>query len=100
MKDERRVEETERDGVMERGRRESLLDEARSTASELDHLMRRARHEAPEVHSRLRTALEALQLVRLRVPLRARDPLVHGPARHCVQGRPDVELLLCSPWPQ
>jgi len=69
MKDERRVEETERDGVMERRRRESLLDEARSTASGLDHLMRRARHEAPEVHSRLRTALEALQLLTARLSL-------------------------------
>ncbi len=69
MKDERRVEETERDGVMERGRRESLLDEARSAASELDHLVRRARHEAPEVHSRLRTALEALQLLTARLSL-------------------------------
>jgi hypothetical protein len=69
MKKELRREASAPDGAMERLRRDSLLEEARAAASELGHLLRRSRCEAPEVHARLRSALEALQLLTARLSL-------------------------------
>ncbi len=53
--------------LLARHKRMSLAAQARQAAWQLGALMRRAEHEAPEVHRRLRVAVEALQLLSARI---------------------------------
>ena len=48
---------------LERLKRASLRDQSRRAAWQLGALARRVQREAPEVHGRLRSAVEALQLL-------------------------------------
>ncbi len=61
-----------------RWKRASLRDEAQRAAWQLGALLRRAEHEAPEVHVKLRVAIEALQLLRARLVLEDRAAIPAG----------------------
>lgn len=69
MKHELRSERTLKESLLERCKRSSLRSQAWKAAWELGALVRRTQQEAPEVHQRLRNAVEALQVLGARLAL-------------------------------
>lgn len=69
MKHELRSERTSKESLLERCKRSSLRSQAWKAAWELGALVRRTQQEAPEVHQRLRNAVEALQVLGARLAL-------------------------------
>jgi len=69
MNQELRSERTSNESLLERCKRSSLRTQAWRAAWELGALVRRTQQEAPEVHQRLRNAVEALQVLGARLAL-------------------------------
>ena len=64
--------------MLARLKRASLHSQVRRSVWQLGALVRRVEREAPEVHSRLRSVVEALQLLNARLAMEAANELPSG----------------------
>ena len=79
-------------------KRASLQHEAERAAWQLGALVRRAQHEAPEVYLRLRSAVEALQVLAARLAIESAEKGRATPARDLPTERERPFLPQRQPW--